>query len=75
MAKHNAHRYQKPLKVWGTSNINFDYNDTNLEKSGKCGIIMYVSNWLTSFQICVSDSIFKEQLWIRFDLLRRQILY
>ena len=52
---------------------NFDYNLPNLGKSGKRGVIIYVSNSLTPFQISVSNSAFEEQLWIRFDLPRRHV--
>ena len=41
---------------------NFDYNISNLGKSGKRGIIIYVSDSLTSLQTSVSDVAFEEQL-------------
>ena len=54
--------------------INFDYGVSNLGKSGKRGIIIYVSNSLASSQTSVPNCTFKEQLWIRFDLSRRHAL-
>ena len=46
-----------------------------LGTSGKHGIIIYVSDSLASLQTSVSDVAFEEQLWIRFDLPRKYVLF
>ena len=43
-------------------------------KSGKHGIIIYVSNLLASSQKFEPNSTFEEQLWIRFDFSRSHVL-
>ena len=47
---------------------NFDHNAPNLGRSGKRGIIIYVSSSMVSSQTSIHNCIFEQQLWIKSDL-------